>query len=38
MMAFIFSPYFQHIPYFPNTNVLPQNTAEPSTRYTGCGN
>lgn len=35
MMAFIFLPYFQHIRIFQNTNVLPQNTAEPQYP-TGC--
>lgn len=35
MMAFIFLPYFQHISIFQNTNVLPQNTAEPQYP-TGC--
>lgn len=35
MMAFLFLPYFQHISIFQNTNVLPQNTAEPQYP-TGC--
>ena len=35
MMAFIILPYFQHISIFQNTNVLPQNTAEPQYP-TGC--